>query len=84
MNQYKLQENLAISDSGFLFFPSTGETFTVNELGKLIINNLQAEKSSVDIIRHIIELFDIDQQTAERDFEDYLSQLKNYDLVTEL
>lgn len=83
MSQLKIQENLAISDSGFLFFPTTGETFTVNELGKEIIQSLKEGKTSEKIVESILEKFDVDRETAERDLEDFLSQLKNYDLARE-
>jgi len=84
MNQLKIQDNLAISDSGFLFFPTTGETFTLNELGKQIIQGLHDGKDSEKIIEQIMEKFDADRETVERDLDDFLSQLKNYDLVKEV
>lgn len=83
MSQLKIQENLAISDSGFLFFPTTGETFTVNEIGKEIIQSLKEGKTSQNIVESMLENFDVDRETAERDLEDFLSLLKNYDLARE-
>ena len=83
MSRLKIQENLAISDSGFLFFPTTGETFTVNEMGTEILKNLKEGKTSDEIIENILQKFEVDKETAERDLDDFLSQLKNYDLVRE-
>ena len=66
MNQLKIQDNLAISDSGFLFFPTTGETFTLNELGKQIIQGLHDGKDSEKIIEQIMEKFDADRETVDK------------------
>jgi len=83
MSQLRIKENLAISDSGFLFFPTTGETFTVNAMGTEIIKNLKEGKNFGEIIDFLLRKFDVDKETAERDLDDFLSQLKNYDLAKE-
>ena len=41
--------SLAISDNGFIFKPSTGESFTTNELGLIILNLLKEGKSADEI-----------------------------------
>lgn len=68
--------SLAISDNGFIFKPSTGESFTTNELGLIIINLLKEEKSADEIINKITEEFDIDAISAGRDLYEYLDFLK--------
>ncbi|WP_159947944.1 PqqD family protein [Polaribacter septentrionalilitoris] len=68
--------SLAISDNGFIFKPSTGESFTTNEIGLIIINLLKEEKSADEIINKITEEFDIDAISAGRDLYEYLDFLK--------
>lgn len=81
MTSYHLQENLAISDSGFLFLASTGETFTVNESGKAIIKLLQQKKEKEEIFSEIEKEFDIEAGLLEKDYEDFINQLKNFSLI---
>ena len=40
----KLKKNIAISDSGFLFNPSTGDSYSVNPIGTEIIELLKEGK----------------------------------------
>ncbi|MCF6182536.1 PqqD family protein [Lutibacter sp.] len=68
--------SLAISDNGFIFKPSTGESFTTNNMGLFIINLLKEGKSSDTIISAITEEFEVDTITAERDLYDYLDFLR--------
>ncbi|VAW25080.1 hypothetical protein MNBD_BACTEROID04-1374 [hydrothermal vent metagenome] len=68
--------SLAISDNGFIFKPSTGESFTTNDLGLFIINLLKEGKSGEEIISAITEEFEVDTITAERDLYDYLDFLR--------
>ena len=73
--------SLAISDNGFIFKPSTGESFTTNELGLMIINFLKEEKSADEIINEITKEFDVDSISAGRDLYEYLDFLKRENMM---
>lgn len=83
MSSYIISENIAISDSGFVFHPVTGETFTLNPIGKEILSQIQNGKSLNEISIEITEKFDIEANIVERDLEDFLSQLKNFGIIIE-
>ncbi len=84
MGDYKISENLAVSESGFLFMANTGESFTVNETGRLILKMLKEGKNEDEIIAEITNEFDVDTETAQRDFDEFLTMLKNLNLVEQL
>lgn len=84
MGKYKISSNLAISENGFLFLPSTGDSFTLNQTGIFIINLLKQGKETEAIITELMDQHDVDKQQAERDFDDFINQLKQYKLVTEI
>ena len=77
----KVNRNLAISENGFVFNPTTGDSFSVNELGALIINEVKSGKSKSEIIEIISQEFDADKSTIEKDFNEYLNVLSNHQLV---
>lgn len=81
MEQYKMLSNVAVSENGFLFLPTTGESFTLNEIGKMILDYLKQNNSSEEIIEKIANEYDVDSTVAERDFNDFINQLKNFRLV---
>ena len=81
MEQYKMLSNVAVSENGFLFLPTTGESFTLNEIGKKILDFLKQNNSSEEIIEKIVNEFDVDDTVVERDFNDFINQLKNFRLV---
>jgi hypothetical protein len=78
----KLSQSVAVSESGFLFSPSTGESFTVNAVGRSIVSGLQKGSSEADILKDIISEFDVDQRTAERDLHEFLDQLRRFHLIS--
>jgi len=74
---------LAVSDSGFIFDPSTGQTFTTNEIGLEIIRLLKEGKKLEAIVSYIDEHYDADGDVIYKDTVQFLSQLKTYRLIDE-
>lgn len=84
MGNYKLISDVAVSENGFLFQPVTGESFTLNSVGIIIMEGLKANKESQEIIDDIVSEYEIDKTAAERDFSEFINQLRNHKLVREL
>jgi hypothetical protein len=76
----KIRKNIALSDSGFIFNPSTGDSYSANPIGQLIIRELQNGKSDEEISQSIVEEYMIDSSTVEKDLYDFKNMLKNYKL----
>ncbi len=74
-------KDLAISKNGFVFNPSTGESFRTNEVGRLILEMLQEGRSNEEIVERILEEYDVSKEEAERDLLEFLNMLKFYNLM---
>jgi hypothetical protein len=79
----KLNTNIAISDTGFIFNPATGDSFSTNNVGLEIIRLLKEEKKKEDIILNIREKFSVDETSLDKDLVDFLMMLNNYQLLKE-
>lgn len=77
----KIRKNIAVSDTGFVFDPSTGESFTVNETGQEILNLLKKEKSYDEIAAAITTRYDIDRSGFEKYYQDFIEMLNHYHLI---
>lgn len=77
----KISKDLAISDSGFVFNPATGESFTVNEIGLFIISLIKADTSEAEIIQRITEKYEVSELEAEKDFLDFKNMMKIYNIL---
>lgn len=77
----KIKKNVALSDSGFLFNSSTGDSYSVNPTGQFILNLLQEDRSEETIIKAVIDEFAIDKDTIEKDLYDFKNFLQSYKLV---
>ena len=78
-----VNKNIAISENGFLFNPSTGDSFSTNQLGQEIIRLLQAAPDLETVITTIHEKYAVDKSTVERDLADFLYMLKSYQILND-
>lgn len=72
--------NVAISESGFLFNPTTGDSFTLNDTAIHIVTLLKENKSKEEIVKSLAKTFDVDIAVADKDYEDFVFSLKSYKL----
>jgi len=81
MKKYIIPDSIGIRDYGFLFQPATGETFNLNKIGKEIFQMLQKGEPEENIFKFILEEYDIDKVSFEKDFNDFVTQLQKYTLI---
>ena len=77
---HRLKE-LAISETGLVFDPSTGSIFTANTTGVAILTALKEGKEPAQIKALLVEEFEVNENTAELDIQDFLTQLSSTGLV---
>ncbi|MEE3715186.1 PqqD family protein [Tumidithrix elongata RA019] len=69
-------QTLTVADDGFGFDTSTGETYTLNSCGHLVLQQLQQGKNRTQIALLLSEQFGIAQSSTERDVSDFMQQLE--------
>jgi len=79
----KITSEIKISDNGFVFNSKTGDSFTLNPFGLELLMEIQSEKD-FDIIKdEMLEKYDVDDLTFEKDFYDFCALLKHHQIVTQ-
>jgi hypothetical protein len=69
-------KQLAINEEGFIFDPTTGNSYVVNQTGLFILKKIREGLNEEEIIEALTEEFEVDEDTARRDFYDFLGQLR--------
>jgi hypothetical protein len=77
----KLKKNIALSDSGFIFNPSTGDSFSTNPIGMEIVKMMKDEKSAEEVKSHILKTYLTDETAFEKDLYDFINMLTKMNLV---
>lgn len=78
----KLKSNIATSENGFIFNPATGDSFTSNPIAAEIINYLKSGETEKQIKARLLVKYEVEAKQLERDWEDYMLQLRNANLLT--
>ncbi len=77
----KIRNNVALSDSGFLFNPSSGDSYSLNETGLFIVHCLQNNKSEDEIIKEVTKEYMIEKGSFEKDFYDFKKLMESFNLI---
>lgn len=76
-----LIKNIALSDTGFVFNPITGDSFSVNPIGLSILKELKDGKSEDEIKQRLLNDYQTDKETVEKDMYDFLKMIEQFNLT---
>lgn len=77
----KLKPNVAISETGFVFDPTTGDSYSLNQIGVEIVEMIKEGKSEELIKGLLLDKYEIDKVNLERYYYDFLTMLKEFQLM---
>ncbi len=73
---------LAVNESGFVFDPVTGHTFTLNDTGLTVLQALKQGTPFDELVDRLQEAFELDgSEDVARDVDDFLARLREHGLV---
>jgi hypothetical protein len=73
----KTLQRLAISESGFVFDPVSGHSFTLNETGLTILRALQRDRHLDRLREGLTAEYDVDERALDRDLLEFLGSLRD-------
>lgn len=79
----KIIANIAISETGFVFNPTTGDSFTLNETARKVISLIKEGNSIEQTTKILKETYDVDDSTLERYLFDFIYELRINKLLEE-
>ena len=77
----KIKENIAVSENGFIFDSGTGESYSVSPSGADILQWIKEFKDENIVMQKMIEKYEADEITIEKDLNDFISVLKQYNFI---
>ena len=81
MSTSKHLKDLALSDTGFVFDPYSGGTFTVNPTGLCVLRALQEGLGRAGIGARLREQFEVVAGDPDRDLDEFVDLLKKHGVV---
>lgn len=81
MSKQSHLRDLAISESGFVFDPVTGATFTVNPTGLAMLQALRAGQDRAAVVAAVKDAFETAGQDVGADVDEFILQLERHDIL---
>ncbi len=77
----KISKNIAVSESGFIFNPTTGDSFSCNAVAADVINLLKENQTLEQVKTRIIEKYEVHASELDKDLQDLWLQLRDNNLL---
>lgn len=77
-----IKRNIATNEFGFIFNPATGDSFSSNPIAAEIIQMMKDNLSVNDIKKSLLEKYDVDRATVEKDMDEFMTLLKENNLLS--
>ena len=77
-----IKKNIATNEFGFVFNPSTGDSFSSNPMAAEIIQLMKETLSLNEIKKTLLEKYEVDKMTLEKDLDEFVGSLKENNLLS--
>ena len=79
----QIKRNIAVSETGFVFDPTSGESYTINNVGQEIMALMKDGKTPREISAVMCKEYEIDPAGFEKYFYDFTGMLRQFQLIEE-
>lgn len=76
-----LRKNIATSEAGFIFNPSTGDSYSANQVAAEILQLLKQGTGAIRIKEILLETYEVEPLRLEKDWDEFINQLKEANLL---
>ena len=76
-----IKKNIATNESGFVFNPATGDSFSSNPVAADIIQLMKDGLSLNEIKKNLLDKYEIDKMAIEKDVDEFVIMLKENNLL---
>jgi len=77
----KIRENIALSESGFVFDSNTGDSYNLNSVGQDVMRLMKEGKNLEEVLHAMLEEYDVEADTLESAIYDFVSMLRQFNLL---
>jgi hypothetical protein len=87
MSIHALKQNKAVilrqeGDEALLFNPATSDIVTINSTGCYIWELFNDKLTEQDILKELVDRFEVTREQAEKDLNKFIADLKNGDFIS--
>ena len=77
----KVNKNIAVSESGFLFDSMSGDSFSLNPIAAEILELIREQKNLEDVKQTLLNKYDVTTTLLDKSIDEYIFTLKKLNIV---
>jgi PqqD family protein of HPr-rel-A system len=76
-----INRKMAISETGFIFNPTTGDSYSMNPIAMEILEMLKKEMSEEEIKKTLLEKYDVSKSILQKSYDEFIDTLKKLNII---
>lgn len=76
-----INKKIAISETGFVFDPVTGDSYSMNPIASEILEMLKKDMKEEEIIKVLYNKYDVNKSVLQKSFDEFINTLVNLKIV---
>lgn len=76
-----INKKIAISETGFIFNPTTGDSYSMNPIASEILEMLKKNMKEDDIKNALLEKYDVSKSVLQKSYDEFIDTLKKLNII---
>jgi PqqD family protein of HPr-rel-A system len=76
-----INKKIAISETGFIFNPTTGDSYSMNPIAMEIVEMLKKEMSEAEIKDALLEKYDVNKSILQKSYDEFIDTLRKLNII---
>ena len=78
-----INKKIAVSETGFVFNPTTGDSYSMNPIASEILEMLKKDMSEEDIKKSLFDKYDVSKSVLNKSYDEFIDTLKKLNIIEE-
>jgi len=76
-----INKKIAVSETGFIFNPTSGDSYSMNPIATEILEMLKKEMSEEDIKKALFEKYDVSKSVLNKSYDEFIDTLRKLNIL---
>jgi PqqD family protein of HPr-rel-A system len=78
-----INKKIAVSETGFIFNPTTGDSYSLNPIALEILDMLKKDMSEEEIKKSLFDKYDVSKSVLNKSYDEFIDALKKLNIIEE-
>ena len=76
-----INKKIAISETGFIFNPTTGDSYSMNPIATEILEMLKKDMKEEEIKNALLEKYDVNKSILQKSYDEFIEALRKLNII---